>query len=249
MLTDSHCHLYKEYYEDIDEIIKMSISKNVTKFITCGCNYKSNLETLEIIKKPNVYGAIGVHPTEIDDINKSVELIKANVDNPKIVAIGEIGLDYHYENTNKKEQIEVFNLMLQLAEKYHKPVVVHSRDAFSDTYNILKKYQVKGIIHSFCGTLEEAKKYIDLGFLIGINGIVTFKNSNLLEIVCNIDLNKMVLETDSPYLAPVPYRGTQNNPSHIYDIALFLSDKLNLSMEVFTEQIASNLATIFDLSN
>ncbi len=248
MFTDTHCHLFKEYYFDIDEVIKRAEDNNVTKIITCGCDYKSNLETIEIVSKyPNVYGAIGIHPTEINAINETINLIEKHILDEKIIAIGEIGLDYHYEKFNKKEQISVFNKMLKLAEKYNKPVIIHSRDANSDTFNILKQYKLKGVIHSFSGDLELAKKYIDLGYFIGINGIVTFKNANLIKIVKELPIQKILIETDSPYLSPVPFRGEKNEPKNVWEIVKFLSQELNLETTFLAEVLDENLRQIFDI--
>ena len=166
-----------------------------------------------------MYGAIGIHPEEVENYSlDDIKFIEDNLNNKKVVAIGEIGLDYHYSKENKEKQIKLFELQLDIANKYKVPVIIHSRDATEDTINILRKYNIKGVIHSFSGSLETAKIYIKRGFLLGINGVVTFKNCNLKDILVNIGLNNIILETDSPYLTPVPYRGKQNNPSHILDL-------------------------------
>jgi TatD DNase family protein len=248
MFTDTHCHLSKEYYQDIDKVIKDALNNEVTKIITCGCDYKSNLETLEIISRySNVYGAIGIHPTEVNYIDETINLIEKNILNKKIIAIGEIGLDYHYDNFNKEEEIDVFHKMLKLAEKYNKPVIIHSRDANSDTFNILKQYNLKGVIHSFSGDLELAKKYIDLGYLIGVNGIITFKNADLIKVVKELPIQKILIETDSPYLSPVPFRGEKNEPKNVLEVAKFLSKELNLEMAFLAEILDKNLRQIFDI--
>lgn len=248
MYTDSHCHLYKEYYDDINKVINDAAKEGVKKLITCGCDYKTNLEVIDVVKRyPNVYGAIGVHPTEISKVNETLKLIEDNIDISKIIAIGEIGLDYHYEGFNKEEQIAVFEATLNLAEKYHKPVIIHSRDADEDTYNILKKHHVKGVIHSFSSDLEMAKKYIALGFLIGINGTITFKNSSLLEIVKQIPLTNILIETDSPYLTPVPFRGQKNEPKMVLEVAKFLSANLEINPLKLAEILEQNLNQIFDI--
>jgi len=248
MYTDSHCHLYQEYYDDINQVITNAIKEGVTKFITCGCDYKTNFEVINIITNyQNVYGAIGIHPTEINKVSEILKLIEDNINNPKIVAIGEIGLDYHYEGFNKEEQISVFETMLSLAEKYHKPVIIHSRDADEDTYNILKKHHVKGVIHSFSSNLVMAQKYIALGFLIGINGTITFKNSKLLEVVKQISLTDILIETDSPYLTPVPFRGEKNEPRRVLEIAKFLSTNLHINNLKLAETLGENLQRFFDI--
>ena len=248
MLIDTHCHLYKEYFDNLQEIINISKNKNVLYFINNGCDNKSNVEVLETtIKYKNVYGALGLHPEMVENYNLSdIKFIENNISNDKIVAIGEIGLDYHYTKDNKEEQKKLFEIQLKLAEKYNVPVIVHSRDATEDTINILKKYKVKGIIHSFSGSLEVAKQYINMGFLLGINGVVTFKNCNLKEVLKNISIENIVLETDSPYLTPEPYRGKQNNPSNVYFVAKFLSLIYNISLIEVANKTSNNVLNLFN---
>lgn len=166
----------------------------------------------------------------------------------RIIGIGEIGLDYHYSNENKKQQKELFRKQLEYAEKYQLPVVVHSREATQDTIDLLKDYKVKGIIHSFSGSLEVANIYIKMGFKLGINGVVTFKNSKLKEILPMIK-NHIVLETDSPFLTPHPYRGTKNSPKYIRNIAEFIAQELQISIAELEEITNSNIRSIFDKMN
>ena len=247
MFTDTHCHIYKEYYDNIEEIIKLSEKNLVNRFINNGCDKKSNAEVLELVSKfPNMYGALGIHPENVQEYQEEDLLyIEKNLSNDKIVAIGEIGLDYHYSKENKKEQLELLESQLSLAEKYHMPVIIHSREATQDTINTLKKYHVKGVIHSFSGSLETAREYIKLGYLLGINGVITFKNANLKEVIKNISLEKIVLETDSPYLTPEPYRGSKNNPSHILDIAKYICNLYNISLEELSNVTNENIAKLF----
>jgi len=249
MFTDSHCHLYSEYYENIDEIIKLAKDNNVTRFINNGCDLKTNREVLDKITKfDNMYGAIGIHPEYVDNYTlDDIKFIENNISNKKVIAIGEIGLDYYYTKENKEEQKELFEIQLKLAEKYNLPVIVHSRDATLDTINTLKKYKVNGLIHSFSGSLETAKEYIKMGYLIGVNGVITFKNANIKDVIKEIPLEYLVLETDSPYLTPVPYRGKQNNPSHIIDIAKFICELKNISLDELSKITNSNLKRIFKI--
>ena len=194
-----------------------------------------------------MYGAIGIHPEHVDNYTKEdLEFIEKNLKNEKIIAIGEIGLDYHYTKENKKEQIELFEQQLKLAEKYNKPVIVHSREATKDTIDTLKKYQVKGVIHSFSGSYETACIYIKMGFLLGVNGVITFKNSNIKEVYKSISLHNIVLETDSPYLAPTPYRGKKNEPANILVIAEFLASLYGVSLSYLSEVTNENISRIFD---
>lgn len=248
MLIDTHCHLYSEYYSDIDDIVNLAKKSNVNILINNGCDSKSNKEVIDLLDKyRNMYGAIGIHPEEVDNYSlDDIKFIEKNLNNKKIVAIGEIGLDYHYSKENKEKQIKLFELQLDIANKYKVPVIIHSRDATEDTINILRKYNIKGVIHSFSGSLETAKIYIKRGFLLGINGVVTFKNCNLKDILVNIGLNNIILETDSPYLTPVPYRGKQNNPSHILDIAKYISEIFNVSLEEVSKITTKNVLDLYN---
>ena len=249
MFTDSHCHLYDEYYDNIDEIIKIANDNNVTRFINNGCDSQTNREVLDKISKyDNMYGTLGIHPEYVDKYTlEDIKFIENNLSNKKVIAIGEIGLDYYYTKDNKDAQNNLFEIQLELAEKYDLPVVVHSRESTLDTINTLKKYNVKGLIHSFSGSLETAKEYIKMGYLIGINGVITFKNANIKDVIKEIPLEHLVLETDSPYLTPVPFRGKQNNPSHIIDIAKFICVLKDISLDDLSKITNDNLERIFKI--
>ena len=246
MFTDSHCHIYKEYYPNIDDVIKIAENNKVNCFINNGCDDKSNREIIELLKKySNMYGAIGIHPESVDTYtNDDLKFVEDNLNNPKVVAIGEIGLDYYYTKENKYQQIELLEKQLKIAERNHMPVIIHSREATLDTLNILKKYKVKGIIHSFSGSLETANEYIKMGYLIGINGVITFKNAHIKEVIKELTLESLVLETDSPYLTPEPYRGRQNNPSHILDIAKFVANLKDTNLENLADITNKNLENL-----
>ena len=183
-----------------------------------------------------------VKDTDLENLEK---LLK----NKKVVGIGEIGLDYHYYDTKKEKQIELFEKQLELAVKYDMPVVIHSRDATKDTINTLKKYNVKGIIHAFSGSLETAEIYIKMGFLLGIGGVITFKNSKLYEVVKKIGVENIVLETDSPYLTPHPFRGKQNSSKYIPVIAQKIAEVTNNSIEKVGEITTQNASSLFDLDS
>ncbi len=248
MFCDTHCHLFQEYYEDIDEMIRLAKENGVNRMIVAGCDAKSNKEVLSLIEKEEIYGTLGIHPEEVENFKESdLEFIEKNLQNKKIIAIGEIGLDYHYGKENRENQIQLFELQLALAEKYHMPVVVHSREATLDTITSLKKYNVKGVIHSFSGSLETAKIYISMGFLLGVNGVITFKNCNLRDVIKEIDLHNLVLETDSPYLTPVPFRGKRNDSSKIIVIADYICELKNVSRVKLSEITNVNIKQIFDI--
>lgn len=245
MLIDSHTHLIKSYYEDIPEIIKKANISGVNLIINIGCESNTLREVMNNSYE-NVYPAIGIHPSEITEtFNTDLQYIEANI--LKIVAVGEIGLDYHYEGFDKAKQITAFKRQLDLAKKYNKPVIIHSRDAFLDTYEVLKDYKLKGVIHSFSGSLEDALKYLELGFYLGINGVITFKNSNLKEIIKKIPLDKILLETDAPFLAPEPYRGTKNESSHILEIAKFIANLKEVSLDEVAKVTSVNVCQLFNI--
>lgn len=245
MLIDSHCHVLKEYYDDIPNIIENAKNNDIKIIINSAYNYSSSLEIIKLVSKyPNMYGTVGLHPENcMEDFDYDV----FNHLDKKIIAIGEIGLDYHYGKDYKEQQINVFKRQLDIATRLSLPVVIHSRDATMDTINILRNYNLKGVIHSFSGSLETAKEYIAMGYLLGINGVVTFKNCKLKEILPFIPLKSIILETDSPYLTPVPYRGKKNEPSHIKDIALFLADVYNIDVEEIAKITTANIKRIFDI--
>ena len=247
MLIDTHCHLSYEDYENLDEIIK-----NMDGImIASGCNDKTNKEVLELVNKyDNVYGTLGIHPEEVDNISEdSFKLLEENINNPKIVAIGEIGLDYYWVSDNKEKQQDIFKRQLDIATKYNKPIVVHSREAIQDTYDILKQYNLKGSLHCFSSSLEMAKEFIKLGYKIGVGGTVTFKNSKKLQgIVKEIDLKNILLETDSPYLSPEPFRGKKNNPSNTYYVAQKISELKDIDIKEVLDITSSNAIQLFDLN-
>ena len=251
MFTDSHCHLYSEYYDDIAKVINEASLNKVNRFINNGCDAKSNVEVIALIEKyTNMYGAIGIHPESVDTYqDEDIKYIEDNIANKKIIAIGEIGLDYYYTKENKEKQIKLLEIQLKLAEKYNMPVIIHSREATLDTLTTLKKYNVKGIIHSFSGSLETAREYIKMGYLIGINGVITFKNANIKDVIKELPLSSLVLETDSPYLTPEPYRGKQNSPAHILDIAKFVADLKNIPLEELANITNQNLDNMFTKIN
>lgn len=248
MFTDTHCHIYEEYY-DVDDIMKKINSSNVNRVINNACDFKTSLEVLDLSKRySNMYCAIGLHPeNDLDEIDNVMALIIKNKDNPKMVAIGEIGLDYYYNKDNKEEQIEILCKQLELAEKLNLPVIIHSREATGDMLSVLKKFNVKGVIHCFNGSVEVAKEYIKLGYKLGINGVITFKSCKLIEVIKTVGVDNVVFETDSPYLAPVPFRGEENNPTHVIDIVDFVSNNTGISVEDLANISNKNIKYIFDI--
>ena len=215
-LTDTHFHL--SLNDNIDLILKNAYKNQVRNYIISACDLKGIEESLKIIKKyPTIYLTIGIHPDEIKDFNENTisYLEKLIIENKNIIGIGEIGLDYYHNKENKEDQQRIFKLQLDLAEKLKLPVVIHSREAFQDTYNILKEYNLKVTIHCFTGSLECAKMYIQQGYLLGIGGVSTYKNANLQTVLKEIPLKNIVFETDSPYLSPEPIKEEINEPKNV----------------------------------
>lgn len=246
-MIDSHAHIVKEYYSDIEGLVKELQEKNIKCVINCSTSIESCKEILELSKKTNNFllPALGIHPETKDDFNRTNEL-EDLVKNNKPVAIGEIGLDYYWTKDNKEEQKELFIKQLDIAEKYNLPILVHTRDSIQDTFDILKERKLKGIIHCYSGSYEMAKEFIKLGYKLGIGGVLTFKNSKLYEVIEKISLKDILLETDSPYLSPEPLRGKQNNPYNIYYVAKRIAEIKNATIEEVIEQTIKNASDIFD---
>ena len=246
-MIDTHAHIYSEYYDDIDTLTEELKNKNIIHVINASTNNTDIYEVLELSKKYNNFylAAVGIHPEEIDSYNldELENIIKSN----KVYEIGEIGLDYHYRDDNKEEQKELFIKQINLAKKYNLPVVVHTRDSIQDCFDVLKNSNVKGVIHCFSGSIEMAKEFIKYGYKLGIGGVLTFKNSKLYQVIEKIDLKDILLETDSPYLSPEPFRGKQNKPSNVYYVAKRISEIKNINIEEVIEVTTKNAIELFDI--
>mgnify|MGYP000799382287 CR=1 len=250
MFIDTHCHLSSEFYSDIPEVILEDEKAGMSQIIASFCEIDTVNDVCTFVDNYNiVYATIGFHPDQASKYTDTdlLKLRELCLKYKKIVGIGEIGLDYHYGKENRDEQIILFKKQLDLASELNLPVVIHSRDATKDTVDILKNYSLNGVIHCFSGSLEIAKEYIKMGFLLGIGGVVTFKNSKLPLVVKEIPLESIVLETDSPYLTPTPYRGSVNSSKYIPIIA----EKIAEIKEISTSEVASvttnNALKLFDL--
>ncbi len=252
MFIDTHCHLSVDDYENIDQVLVENRAAGVSPIIISGCTKKDILESLEYAKRySDVFLTIGYHPSEANSItDEDLFLLEQQLSSTsKIVGLGEIGLDYYYGKDNRDLQIQLFEKQLQLAERLALPVVIHSRDATFDTIQLLKKHSVFGVIHCFSGSLETAKEYIQLGFSLGIGGVITFKNSKLKEVVEQIPLSNIVLETDSPYLTPEPFRGKKNSSKFIPYIATAIADCKNISLDEVSSVTTCNAKKIFHLDS
>ena len=248
MMIDTHCHLFKDDYDNLDEVIGR-MQDNI--MLVSGTSDSTNLEVIDLVNKyPNIYGVIGIHPEEVDNVtSNSFKIIEDNINNPKIVGIGEVGLDYYWVKDNKERQIELFIKQIELANKYNKTVVIHSRDAIGDTYNILEKHlKTKAVMHCYSSSLEMARKFINLGIKLGVGGVVTFKNSKVLkEVVENISINDILLETDSPYLTPEPYRGKKNEPYNVIYVASKIAEIKGITLNEVLEKTSRTARELFNL--
>jgi len=256
-LIDTHCHLDMEsYLDDLDSIIESATQHNVKKIITIGIDIPSSMHAIEIAQNyENIHATIGVHPHEVDELTEEHyeelrNLYKNNTTH--VVGYGEIGLDYvkvHSEPTNQRFH---FNKQLELAEELQLPIVVHNREAESDTLKILEsQHRVcnGGIMHCFSGDYEFATRIIDLGMLISIPGIVTFKNASTLhDVVKKIPLEHIVVETDGPFLSPHPYRGKRNEPVNVLFTAEKIAQIKNIEIEEVAYQTSLNATTLFNLT-
>lgn len=248
-MIDTHCHISCDDYDDIDNLILKLTDAGIKKVIVNGYDMKSNLEVLSLVNKYDiVYGALGFHPNDLDNFNdEDIAFLEEHINDNKIVAIGEIGLDYHYDGYDKNKQIYAFKKQLDIAKKNKKPIIVHSRDAIQDTYDILSGYSLTGSIHAFSGSLEMAKQFVNLGYYLGVGGVVTYKNGRKLrEVLEVIDLEYILLETDSPYLTPEPYRGTKNDSSYIPLIVSKIAEIKECSFEYVVEITTKNASSLFD---
>lgn len=252
-MIDSHAHLDEERFdEDRDELIK-SLKENAISYVI---NPSSDMETSRRVVKlsnryDNIFAAVGIHPHDAEgfkeeDLDELRELSK----DERVVAIGEIGLDYYYDNSPREIQKEVFKKQLELAYELDLPVIIHTRDAMGDTYDILKEFEgrVRGVMHCYTGSIEMAEKFMKLGFYISIAGPVTFKNAvNVREMAKQIPIERLLIETDSPYLAPVPNRGKRNDPTNVRYVADMLANLKEIQIDKIIEHSRENTVELFSL--
>ena len=231
MIFDTHAHYNsRQYDDDRDQVLCGLKASGVEKVVNISAEWDSLEATLKLTEEyPFVYGTVGIHPDHVGELNtEKLEIIRQMSRNDKILAIGEIGLDYHWMVSSKEIQKEWFVRQLELAREEDLPVVIHSRDAARDTFEIMRDVHAgstQGVIHCYSGSVEMAREYVKLGYYLGIGGVVTFKNSKVLKrVVEEIPLSHMVLETDCPYLSPVPYRGKRNSSDRLMYVADAIAD-------------------------
>lgn len=253
-LIDTHCHL-DMLKCDVATAIERTQAANVEKIITISVDIPSLDFVRQAVQQwPYVYGSLGIHPHDAKTYTDEVTDLLLDIvpHSSKIVAIGETGLDYYYLHSDRDIQKTVFRQQLQLAESLQRPVILHSRDAEKDTLSILEQNPVtrKGVAHSFTGSLAMANTLIEMGWYIGINGIVTFRTAEeLREVVRQLPLDRILLETDAPFLSPVPFRGKPNDPSKVLEIAKFLANMLQIPLEQMARQTTENAQRLFQLEN
>ena len=236
MLFDTHAHLDdRAFREDRDTLIAGLRSKGVTLVMNPGCSLESSRNACALAEKyPHVYAAVGSHPDVADEVNEQVlEEYRKLCKLPKVKAIGEIGIDYHYEDIPRDLQLKAFRMQMELAREVGLPVIIHEREAHEDGMAVVKEFpDVTGVFHCYSGSAEMARQLVDLGWYIGFTGVLTFKNARkAIETAASIPLERIVLETDCPYMAPEPFRGKRNDPGYIYRMAEKLAEIRGLSVD------------------
>ena len=256
MLIDTHTHIDMDNYKDrFDKVLATAKDYGVEKVIIPGVEPSGFKRILELCEKyKSVYGAVGVHPEDLDSYSEESEnLVREYLKHPKIVALGEIGLDYYWDKTQTERQKEIFEKQILIAKNAEKPVLVHDREAHLDTFEILKKTKANDVgvvMHCFSGSPEFAIECIKEGFYIALGGVVTFKNAKKVKEVAKIvPLNRLLLETDAPYMTPVPYRGKENQPAYVKFVAEEIAKLRNISFEEVAEATSENATKLFNLKN
>lgn len=250
-IFDTHAHYDDERFQDDRDLLLSSLpDQGVEKIVTCGCDIESTEFSRQLSQQYDfIYYAAGFHPENLENVKLSdIDRIEQLAKDEKCVAVGEIGLDYHWMNVDKKTQIEFFEAQIHLAEKLNLPIIVHDREAHGDTLDVLKAAKPKGILHCFSGSKEMAREIIKIGMYIGLNGVATFKNARKsLEVVKEIPLERLVLETDCPYLAPEPHRGKRNDSSLIPFIAQRIAEALEMDTQDVLDITNKNAKKLYGL--
>ena len=248
-MIDIHCHIELDEVNNVENILEKCKDNGVKKIIVSGYDLNSCIEAVALANKYEmIYATIGYLPEVLQNKeNNSLEQLENLMQNPKVVGIGEIGLDYYWYKDNKEEQKELFINQIEFAQKYNKPIVIHCREAIQDCYDILKEYNIKAVMHCYSGSLEMAKRFIDLGVFISVGGVSTFKNSkNIKEVIKEVPLSYIVLETDSPYLTPEPFRGKKNYPYFIPIIAQNIAEIKGINSKEVETITTNNANCLFD---
>ena len=252
--TDTHTHFYYETDEGKQaEMLQRCLDNNISRLFLPNVDASSVELMFNIVDRwpENFFPMLGLHPCDVKlNWQEELEKIKTADGGRKIYAIGEIGIDLYWDKTLLAEQLQAFEQQINWAKELDLPIVIHCRDAFDETYEVLQRLnddKLRGIFHCFSGTVEQAQQVIDLGFYLGIGGVVTYKNAGLDKVVAQIDLKHLVLETDSPYLAPIPYRGKRNESSYVVNVINKLAEIYNVSPEKIAEITTENSKVIFGI--
>jgi TatD DNase family protein len=249
LLIDTHCHLnHDQFQDDYDEAILRAQEAGVHKIIVVGFDMPSSIQAIELSEKyQGLYASIGVHPHESKSYSsEDHNLLKQMLENPHVVALGEIGLDYHYDFSPQDAQKAAFIDQMHLACDASMPVIFHCRDAYREMLNMLKDVPITGVMHCWAGNKEEAELALSRGFMLGFGGMITFKNAEWLRnIAKNAPIDRIVLETDAPYLAPTPYRGKRNEPLYVLNVAEKLAEIKKMPIELLTQETGSNARRLF----
>lgn len=254
MIFETHAHYDDEQFDlDREELLSSMPEQGVGTIVNVSATYESCRRVVDLVQKyPFMYAAVGIHPDEVGSLNeKRFQQMKELCKQEKVVAVGEIGLDYYWDNESHDVQKEWFVRQLDLARELNLPVLIHSREAAADTMEIMKEHGqgLRGVIHCYSYSKEQAKEYVKMGYYIGVGGVVTFKNARKLkETVEEIPLTSIVLETDCPYLAPVPFRGKRNNSSYIKYVAEEIAEIKGISYEAVVEQTEKNARDLYNLT-
>ena len=247
-LIDTHCHIHSADYKlEAEEVYSRAIEAGVAKMICVGTDVGDSKLAVDFANNhKEVFASVGVHPHEA---KHGIDGLKELVSQSKVIAIGEIGLDYFYEHSDRQTQMDIFEQQLQIAADSNLPVIFHVREAFDDFWPIVEKFpNIKGVLHSFTDSQENAEKAIEKGFLIGINGIATFtKDAAQQQVYASLPIDKIILETDSPYLTPVPYRGKLNEPVFVREVARYLSTVRSTSVDELALQTTRNATNLFHI--
>jgi len=256
ILCDTHTHLFvNQFDKDRAEAIKRAMNLGVKYFFLPNIDCKSIEPMLKLATQypENCFPMLGLHPTSVKENYRSeLKKLKCRLDDGLFYAIGEVGIDLYWDKTHLSEQIAAFEQQIAWAKDYDLPLVIHARDSFDEIFEVLDRLHdehLRGILHAFSGTLKQARKIIDYGFLLGIGGVVTYKNSGLDKVVQQLDLKHIVLETDSPWLTPVPKRGQRNESAYVYHIAQKIANLHQISITQVAEITTQNALNLFDVGN
>ena len=252
MLVDTHCHLnHEQFNDDLTDVIARAEAADIRRMIVIGFDLTSSQRAVELAEQfDSVYAAVAVHPHDAQSYDADTETVLRQLAiRPNVVAIGEIGLDYHYDHSPRAEQHSAFRAQLAMAKELRLPVIIHCREAYEDTLDVLESEmdgEFSGVMHCWGGTMEEAQRSLDLGMFLGFGGVITFKNADeVREVARQAPSNRILIETDAPYLAPVPHRGKRNEPSYTQLVCEKLAELRQIPLDMLAAQTTANASVLF----